>query len=102
MAGRRGRRNARHADRVLEVAYDDLVGDPVGFVERVHHFAGIPVDGGHVDAVRTHLMRRPKHHFGRHRYSIADYGLREDEVKERLAGYIARVEAIPRFAGSGE
>ena len=93
---------ARHADRVLEVAYDDLVGDPVGFVERVHHFAGIPVDGGHVDAVRTHLMRRPKHHFGRHRYSIADYGLRDDEVKERLAGYIARVEAIPRFAGSGE
>jgi len=84
----------RHADRVIEVHYDDLVADPIGFVERVHAAGGIAVAGSHLDAVRSHLAARPKHHFGRHGYRLADHGLDEHRVRERLAGYIARIERL--------
>ena len=88
---------ARHPDRVLEMHYDDLVADPIAFVERIHEAAGIPAEGEHLDRVREHLRRRPRHHFGRHRYSIEDYGLDEVEVREKLAGHVERVRSIPRI-----
>ncbi|MBC03492.1 MAG: hypothetical protein CMJ34_09365 [Phycisphaerae bacterium] len=89
----------RHGDRILEMHYEDLVADPVAFVERVHEAAGIPAEGEHLDRVRGHLQRRPRHHFGRHRYSIEDYGLDEGEARERLAAHIDRVRSIPRLGG---
>ena len=87
----------RHSDRVLEIHYDDLVHEPITFVERVHEAAGIPATGEHLDRVRNHLGRRPHHHFGRHQYSIADYGLDEGDVREELAEHIERIDSIPRI-----
>ena len=88
----------RHPDRVLEIHYDDLVEEPIAFVERVHEAAGIPATGEHLDRVREHLRQRPRHHFGRHRYAIEDYGLQENEVRERVAEYLSRIRSIPRIA----
>ena len=86
----------RHPGRIIEMHYDDLVADPVGFVERVHDFAGVPVSGSHVDAIRRHLAARPKHHFGRHRYRLEDHGIDADIVRERFARYIDRMESCRR------
>ena len=88
---------ARHPKRILEIHYDDLIADPVAFVTRVHEAAGIPASGEHLDRVRAHLHHRPRHHFGRHGYSIEDYGLAEDDVRTRLADYDRRVASIPRI-----
>ena len=87
----------RHPKRILEIHYDDLIADPVAFVTRVHEAAGIPASGEHLDRVRAHLHHRPRHHFGRHGYSIEDYGLAEDDVRTRLADYDRRVASIPRI-----
>ncbi|MCP4833425.1 MAG: sulfotransferase [Phycisphaera sp.] len=90
---------ARHPQRILEMHYDDLVADPVAFVAHVHEAAGIPASGNHLDRVRAHLRHRPRHHFGRHAYSIADYGLDENDVRTRLVEYERRVTSIPRITG---
>ncbi len=87
----------RHADRVIEMHYDDLVADPTGFVEQVHDAAGIPVSGSHIDAVRRHLAARPKHHFGRHRYRLEDHGIDPEVARERFADYTARMESLRRL-----
>ncbi len=84
----------RHHDRILEVHYDDLVADPMGFIDRVHGHAGLPVDGDHADSVTAHLRRRPKHHFGRHRYRLEDHGLEPDRVRIELADYIDRIDRL--------
>lgn len=86
----------RHPDRILEVHYQDLVRDPVEFVERVHAFAGIPFQPTHADAIRRHLESRPKHHFGRHRYRLEDHDLDPDDVRRQLSGYVARIESLRR------
>ncbi len=84
----------RHPGRILEIHYRDLVHDPVEFVERVHAFAGVPVQPGHADAIRAHLASRPKHHFGRHRYRLEDHDLDPDEVRAELRGYIERIDRL--------
>ena len=61
---------SRHQNQVLEVNYQDLVADPVDFVERTHAFAGLPVDPVHLQRVRMHMQARPKHRWGRHGYSV--------------------------------
>jgi hypothetical protein len=86
-----------HPGAVLDVRYDDLVADPVGFVEHVHAAASIPVSGGHLDAVRRHLQARPRHHFGIHRYTLADLDLDESEVRNATSAYAERLPAIPGF-----
>ena len=87
---------ANHPGSVLEVRYDDLVDNPVGFVERVHDFAGIPVNRQHRSAVADYLRERPQHHFGPHRYSLERYGLNDARVRRELSDYIERVESMPR------
>lgn len=88
---------ARHPGRILEMHYDDLVADPVAFVAHVHDAAGMPASSQHLNRVREHLRNRPRHHFGRHAYSIEDYGLDEVMVRETLAGHLDRVRSIPRI-----
>ena len=90
----------RHADRVIEMHYDDLVADPIDFVERVHAAAGLPVAGEHLDEVRHHLATRPRHHFGRHRYRLEDHGVDPDLARERFAAYIDRMASLRRTSTS--
>ena len=72
----------------FDVAYDDFVKDPVGVVERIYGSFGLPYD----DAVRAAVQEaydasrsgaaRPSH-----RYDLADYGLTEEQVRERFAAH---------------
>lgn len=91
---------SRVEGHVLEVHYDDLVADPIRFVELVHDFAGLPVEGCHLDAVRGHLESRPRHHFGRHAYRIEDYGITADEIEDRLEEHRDRIEGLRRWTTS--
>jgi len=77
----------RFADRILDVDYDDLFGDPIGTVASIYANFGIEMtEEASAAIIRTddeskHGQRAPKHS-----YSLADYGLTEDQVKERFRG----------------
>ena len=70
-----------------DVDYFELIADPIGTVENIYAHFGIPM----TDAARAAIEatdeeskqgpRAPKH-----TYSLADYGLTEEQVKERFAG----------------
>ena len=84
----------RYPDSILEVRYTDLVADPVGFVRRVHEFSGIPFTDAHLEMVERHVVSRPRHHFGAHRYQIDHYGIEESDVRSRTHEYWDRVNAL--------
>lgn len=70
-----------------DVDYFDLIHDPVGTVEGIYARFGIDFPPESLDAIRAiddeskKGPRAPKHE-----YSLADYGLTEDQVKSRFAG----------------
>jgi hypothetical protein len=75
----------------FDVAYPDLVGDPIGTVEAVYRHFGLPwSDEVRAAVAAEDAASRSGHRAPAHRYSLADFGLTEDEVDERFAAYTAR------------
>ncbi len=72
-------REANPAVPILDVAYDDLVADPLDTVRRVAAFAGAELDESDEAAVRDRLAASPRHKYGRHVYDAKDFGL-DDQV----------------------
>jgi hypothetical protein len=80
---------ARHDPaRFYDVRYDDLVADPVGTVEAIYGYFGLPLTGAAADAVRSLAAASPRAQGeSGHRYALGDFGLTGEEVDERFAAY---------------
>ncbi|GAA2359684.1 sulfotransferase [Saccharopolyspora halophila] len=75
--------------RFYDVHYDDFVAEPVGTVERIYEHFGLPLD----DAARSamhELQQRSTTGVAKpaHRYSLADFGLSDEQVDERFAALV--------------
>ena len=79
---------ARHdAAQFYDLDYVDLVKDPVGAVQAVYDHFGIEVtDEARAAMTATHEASRQGPRAPKHTYSLADYGLTDEQVKERFAG----------------
>jgi hypothetical protein len=76
-----------HGLPVLDLRYDDLIGDPVAAVASVCEFAGIRWTGAAERRVRRFLERNPRGRHGRHRYAPEEFGVSRAELEERLGDY---------------
>jgi len=96
---------ARHpGTRFAVVDYKELVEAPKRTVERVYAELGIPVTRDFAAALDEE-QTRAREHVTKHRYSLEEFGLRADEIRERLAPLFERFgwdEPPPRAAASGE
>jgi hypothetical protein len=78
-----GAERARHdATRFFDVSYGDLVTDPVGTAEAVYAHFGLPFGGAAADAMRA--LSTGGRAGAAHRYTLADFGLTEEQVAERF------------------
>lgn len=76
---------AGHPDSFLDVSYEDLVAEPVAVARTVHAAAGMAWDDAVETSVREELAAsRSGHRAPRHSYTLADYGLTEAQVRDRL------------------
>ncbi|MBB1058483.1 sulfotransferase [Dietzia sp. B19] len=72
----------------VDVNHRELIEDPAGVVERVYSAIGTELDEGVREAVETENARSLSgERAPAHRYTLADYGLSEDQVAERFDGY---------------
>jgi hypothetical protein len=76
---------AAQPDAFLDVAYADLVADPVGVAQQVHAAAGMTWDEEVRSTVQAELdASRSGPRAPRHAYDLSDYGLTEEQVRDRL------------------
>ena len=67
--------------------YFELIKDPIGTVRNIYDHFGIPfTDAAEAAIVRTDEESKQGPRAPKHTYSLADYGLTEDQVKEAFAG----------------
>ncbi|MDG5749184.1 sulfotransferase [Qipengyuania sp. XHP0207] len=88
IARMRAARDAIPRERMIDVHYEDMETDWRGTMQRVYDFLGFdiapaiaPMEG--FLARSAALKRHP------HRYSLEEFGLSEDQVRERFADYVA-------------
>jgi len=89
------RRTIATRDRVgdrgfVDVSYYDLVKDPMPEVERIYEAAGIALTPDARQAMEASRKVDKQHRYGRHQYSLEDFGMTEADVEPRIATYRAR------------
>jgi hypothetical protein len=84
-------RDRHDPSHFYDVAFPDLVRDPVGTVEGVYRHFGLPwSDDVRAAVAAEDVAGRSGNRAPSHRYSLADFGLTDAEVDERFAEYTAR------------
>lgn len=87
---------ARDADasieaRIIDLAHRDVVADPKGSIQRVYDRFGLDFSEAHKARIDRFLADNPAaSRLGKHKHSPEQFGIRPDEVHERLASYYAR------------
>jgi hypothetical protein len=74
----------------VDVAYHDLVTDPLAAVRSVYQRLGQRLVGDTEDRMRQWLASNRQHKHCAHRYGLARFGLREDEVDAAFGPYLER------------
>lgn len=70
-----------------DVDYFDLVADPIATVTDIYRYFGLPLTGEARRAVeQTHAESQTGKAAPKHSYSLADYGLTAEAVRDRFAG----------------
>ncbi|MXO89958.1 sulfotransferase family protein [Pontixanthobacter aquaemixtae] len=81
---------AKHgADAIYDIQYADQVGDPIGTMERLYDHFGTDLSESALAAMRGYLEAKPKDRFGKHVYSLEDYGMDKAFVRDHFAEYIS-------------
>jgi hypothetical protein len=74
----------------IDVSYYDLIKDPMPQVERVYQAAGVPLTDEARGAMEASRKVNKQHKYGKHKYSLGDFGMTKDDVEPRVAAYRAR------------
>ena len=86
IARMRDARDAIPRERMIDVQYEDMETDWRGTMERVYRFLDLEMEPA-VAGMEDYLDRSARLKRHPHRYSLAEFGLREDQVNERFADY---------------
>jgi NAD(P)-dependent dehydrogenase (short-subunit alcohol dehydrogenase family) len=82
----------RHPERFVDVAYEDLVRDPMEQIERIYTALGEPLPARARAAMRARDARDVQHRHGVHRYALEDFGLTREDVDREL-GFLRGIAA---------
>ena len=81
---------AGRSDAFVDIAYSDLVGDPISTVASLYERLGEPFTDEAEAAMRAHSSTHTKDRFGAHSYSLEEWGLDRDALTERVQPYLTR------------
>ena len=86
IARMRAARDAIPREKMIDVQYEDMETDWRGTMERVYRFLDLEMEPA-VAGMEDYLDRSARLKRHPHRYSLAEFGLCENEVNERFADY---------------
>jgi hypothetical protein len=76
--------------RLFDVPYAEFSRSPLACAERIYAHFDLPLPPASRDAIRAFAVENPEGKHGKHEYDLAQYGLDEEIVRARFAGYVAR------------
>ena len=77
-------------DAFLDVAYPDLVADPLGQIRRITDFIGLSPEPASERAMQEWIAANPQNKHGAHRYRLDDFGLDRLQLEKDFEPYRSR------------
>lgn len=82
-------RAALPPQRFFDIYYEDFITDPLEAVKGTYAAFNLPLSEAALTRMREHVVESPKNRHGQHRYSLEQFGLTSEQVRERFAKYTA-------------
>jgi hypothetical protein len=76
--------------RVHDLAFKDFMADPAGALGRLHAHLGLTLDDEAREAMLGYLHSRPREKYGKHNYSLDQFGLGRDDLAPVFGAYAER------------
>jgi hypothetical protein len=83
-------REREPADRFHDVWFEDMQRDSIAEIERFYAWLGTPFRSQTRRALEAWLVQNAREKRPAHRYTLEDFGLREDELRQHFAEYRER------------
>jgi hypothetical protein len=83
-------RDDAHGDAFVDVAYSEVLRDPLIAVERIYDAAGAAYTDDTVRVIRAWESEHPQGEGGVFEYDLADYGLTDADIERAFAAYLSR------------
>ena len=74
----------KYSGQVLDVQYEQLVAGPLETVRSIYDHFKLPYTAEFEATMIRYLAKNPKGKHGQHKYSAADFGMTDEEIRERL------------------
>ncbi len=74
-------------DRIVDSHFIELMADPVAAVEKLYGQMNRPFLAEHAAAIRRYVDAKPKGKFGKHKYSLEEWGLDPAKLREKMRPY---------------
>lgn len=79
-----------HEEQFMDIAYSDLVADPVLTAQNIYAELNMEWTPTHAQMAREFCETHKKNKFGKHAYSLENYGLTEDKVNHAFNNYLIK------------
>ena len=86
----------KHPGQVLDVVHADFHANPMAVLERIYAFIGMDICDDTRAAMAKRIEEKPELARGAHRYSIADYGMTEEQAREPFGDYVQRYDLVEK------
>ena len=73
--------------QIHDVSYLKLISDPVGCLRGIYQFAGYEFPNDMEERIHNYLAERTQNQYGRHRYSLEEFGMSREEIEHDFADY---------------
>lgn len=76
-------------EQIADVRYQDFIESPVATLATAFDQLGIPIEQSLTQNMQAYLDAKPQGKFGQHRYSLEEFGLKEEDIATQFAAYRA-------------
>jgi hypothetical protein len=75
-------------DAIYDIYYDDLMQDPIAEMKKLYAFLGDEFTSGIENAMCQWIDSHPQNQFGKHNYSLAEFGQSKESLASIFGDYI--------------
>ena len=75
-------------DQIIDLKFEDFVVNQVETIEKIYTRFGWELSDEAVNNFRNFLAENPREKHGKHKYSLDNFGLKEDEVNQQFSKYL--------------
>lgn len=74
--------------KIIDVWYEDLLSDPATVVEEIYRKSGMEMSENFEQSLGRYVNENPQHKHGTHKYDSQSYGMRNEEIVEKLNHFV--------------